>query len=148
MLINYLYSYLVNKKLLYLNQFDFLKGHSTEHTVAQLVNQIYASFENDNYTLVFFNYLFKTFDTIDCAILLRKLENYGIKCTKLAYSKSHLRNTTCEVPQGSIYGALLFLIYGNDLPSSSKILNPILFTDDADFFLGHKNIFLSKQMKN
>ena len=101
--------------------------------------------------------LSRAFDTIDHAILLKKLENYGIKNTSLAWlrsflinrkqyiqitndSKSDLRNTTCGLPQGSILGPLLFLVYVNDLPFSSKILNPITFADDTNLFYEHKNI--------
>ena len=46
-----LYSYIVNEKILYLKQFCIQKGHATEHAIAQLVDQIHESFENDNYTL-------------------------------------------------------------------------------------------------
>ena len=55
-------------------------------------------------------------------------------------SKSDLRNTTCGVPQDFTLGALLFLVYANDLPSSSQILNPIMFADDTNLFYEHKNI--------
>ena len=154
---NRLYRYLVNKKILYSKQFGFRKGHSTEHAIAQLGDQIHYPFENDNYTLGVFIDLSKAFDTIGHAILIKKLENYGIKDANLAWfrsyltnrkqyiqitsgSKSDLRNTTCGVPQGSILGPLLFLVYVNDLPSSSKILNPILFPDDTNLFYEHKNI--------
>ena len=54
--------------------------------------------------------------------------------------KSDLRNTTCGVPQGSILGPLLFLVYVNDLLSSSKIVNPIIFADDTNLFYDYKNI--------
>ena len=156
---NRLYSYLVNEKILYSKQFGFQKGHSTEHAIAQLADQIHESFENDSYTLGVFIDLCKTFDTIDHAILLKKLENYRIRDTNLACfrscltnrkqyiqitndSKSDLRNTACGVPQGTILGPLLFLVYVNDLPSSSKILNPIMFADDTNLFYEHKNIKL------
>ena len=55
-------------------------------------------------------------------------------------NKSYSQNITCGVPQGSILRPLLFLVYVNDLPSSSKILTPIMFADDANLFHEHKNI--------
>ena len=97
--------------------------------------------------------LSKAFDTIDHAILFKKLENYGIKGTNLALfrsypinrkhiqitndSKSDLRNTACGVPLGYILGPLLFLVYANDLPSTSKILNPITFAVN-DWLMANK----------
>ena len=110
-----LYSYLVKEKILYSKQFGFQKGHSTEHAIAQLADQIHESFENDNYALGVFIDLSKAFDTIDHAVLFKKLENYGIKGKNLAWfrsyltnrkqyiqitndSKSDLRYTTCGVP--------------------------------------------------
>ena len=154
---NRLYSYLVKEKILYSKQFGFQKGHSTEHAIAQLANQIHELFENDNYTLGVFIDLSEAFDAIDHAILFKKLESYGIKDIIVAWfrsyltnrkrfiqitndSKSDLRNTTCRVWQGSILGPLLFLVYVNDLPSSSKILNSIMFADDTNLFYEHKNI--------
>ena len=88
---NCLYNYLVNKKILYSKQFGFQKGHSTEHAIAQLADQIHESFENNNYICLFIN-LSKAFDTIGHAILLKKLENYGIKDTNLAWFRIYLTN--------------------------------------------------------
>ena len=68
-----LHSYLVNEKI-YSKQFAFQKGHSTEHAIAQLADKIHESFENDSYTLGVFIDLFKAFDTIDHAILLKSLK--------------------------------------------------------------------------
>ena len=50
------------------------------------------------------------------------------------------KDIKCEVPQGSILEALLFLLYADDLPSSSNVLVPIMFADDTNFFFEHRNI--------
>ena len=77
---------------LYSKQFGFQKDHSTEHAIAQLADQIHESFENYNYRLVIFIDLSKIFDTIDHAMLLKKVENYGIKGTNLPWFRSYLTN--------------------------------------------------------
>ena len=61
---NRLYKYLTDQKILHPQQFCFRKGHSTEHATAQLVDQIYESFENDNCTVGIFVDFSKTFDTV------------------------------------------------------------------------------------
>ena len=76
---NRLYSYLLNEQILYSKQFGFQKGHSTEYTIAQLADQIHESFENKNYTLAVFIDLPKAFDTIDHAILFKKLQTMELR---------------------------------------------------------------------
>ena len=142
---NRLYSYLINEKI-YLKQLrlSIYKGHSTEHAIVHLADQIHEPLENGNYTFRVFIDLSKAFETIDYAIVLQKLENYEIRGTNFASfrsyliskkqyipiaidSKSDLRNTTCGVPQGSHLGPLSFVVCANDLLSSSKKLNLIMF---------------------
>ena len=113
------------EKLLYSKQFGFQKHHSTDHAIVHLVDQIYESFENDNYTLGASIDLSKVFDTVDHSILLKKLKMYCVNTTNLAWFASYLngrkqyikitesadtlkKDIKCGVPQGSILGPLLF----------------------------------------
>ena len=75
---NRLQKYLKDQNILYDKQFGFQTGHSTEHAIAQLVDKIYKAFEKNKYTLGVFIDLSKAFDTVDHAMLLKKLEIYGI----------------------------------------------------------------------
>ena len=153
---NRLYKYQTNEKLLYSKQFGFQTGLSTEHAIVKLVDQIYKSFEKDHYTLGVFIDLSKAFDTVYHTILIRKLKMCGIKGINLAWFHSYLtnsiqyisitldletdtKNICCGIPQGSILGPLLFLLYVNDLHNSSA-LDPIMFADDTNLFYEHKDL--------
>ena len=137
-------------------QFGFRTGHSTEHAIAQLVDQIYEAVEKNDYTLGVFIDLSKAFDTVDHSILLKKLELYGITDRNYAWIKSYLSNrlqyiqtdensrtkfcvVKCRVPQGSILGPLLFLLNVNDLKNASSVLD-LMFADDTNLFHTHSNI--------
>ena len=122
-----------------------------------MVDQIYEVFEKNEYTLGVFIDLSKAFDTVDHSILLRKLELYGITDRNYAWIKSYLSNrleyiqideksrtefcvVKCGVPQGSILGPLLFLLYVNGLKNESSVLDPIIFADDTNFSYTHSNV--------
>ena len=117
---NRLYKHLSNLKILYPKQFGFEKGHSTDHALLQLVDQIYKSFERNEYTIGVFIDLSKAFDTVDHNILLKKLDVYGISGTYFQWFRNYLSNrkqyiqfdgwqktnyktVKCSVPQGSIF---------------------------------------------
>ena len=116
----------------------------------------YNAFDRGQFTLGIFIDLSKAFDTVNHDILLKKLQNYGIKNHYHSWFKSYLLNRKqfirfsdkstlqstkkCGVPQGSILGPLLFLLYVNDLPNASRILTPIMFADDTNLFLSRQNL--------
>ena len=153
---NRLYTFLCENNILYEKQFGFQTAHSTDHAIIQLVNEISKSFEENKFTLGVFIDLSKAFDTVDHKLLITKLKNYGIRNKNLkwfisylsnrkqfiSYDEQHtdMANITCGVPQGSILGPLLFLIYVNDLYKASKILNPVMFADDTILFFSSYDI--------
>ena len=159
------YTYLQKKKILYCKQFGFQAGHSTDHAIIQLSNQIYENFEENKYTLGVFIDLSKAFDTVDHKRLMSKLEMYGIKGNLLKWFESYLTNrkqyiqidketkialqdVTCGAPQGSILGPLLFLIYVNDLQYAPNLIEPIMFADDTNLFYAERDKNFFFQMVN
>ena len=141
--------------ILYKNQYGFQKGMSTEYAVNSLVNNIVKCLENKEVGFCILLDFAKAFDTVNHEILLSKLEYYGIRgialdwfksylsdrmqCTEIGDTQSKLDYIKCGVPQGSILGPLLFLLYINDIVMSSDVFKFILFADDTSLFYSHKN---------
>ena len=80
---NRLFNHLTKNLILDSNQFGFQKGHSAEHTITQIINQINSNFENNEYALDAFIDISKDFDTADHQILIEKLKFYGVILTSV-----------------------------------------------------------------
>ena len=117
--------------------------------------KIVQAFEDKRVAACVFLDFAKAFDTINHEILLSKLDQYGIRglcnswfksylskrpqCVKIGNSISDSLDILCGVPQGSILGPILFLLYINDIKNSSKLIDFHLFADDTSLFYSHNN---------
>ena len=135
-------------------QFGFRKKYGTSLALIHLVDKLCQALNEKKVTLGVFIDLKKAFDTVDHTILLRKLHSYGIRGIAYDWFRNYLNERkqfvyfngtksketliSCGVPQGSILGPLLFLLYVNDLPNATNLF-VLMFADDTNFFLSGQN---------
>lgn len=144
-------NFLDENEILHESQFGFRKKRSTFMPVALVVEEITKALENHEKVLGLYLDLKKAFDTVNINVLFKKLFHIGIRGDLLKIIKSyfHQRLQQVEVqghvsqqsiiklgvPQGSILGPLLFIIYINDLPYISNVAKFYLFADDTAIIL-------------
>ena len=149
---NRMVSFLERNNLIISTQFGFRHKHSTIHPILDLITESYQNIEEKRFSTLLLLDIRKAFDSVPHPILLKKLEFYGIRGIphKLLDSylserkqfvsidniHSQLHDITYGVPQGSILGPLLFLLYINDLPTALQT-TPRLFADDTALLISN-----------
>ena len=149
-------SFLDINNVLFKAQYGFREKHSTQHAILDTVNIIQNNMDSKLFTCGIFIDLKKAFDTVDHAISLQKLDHYGIRgiindwfssyllarsqVTEVDTYLSSKSQISCGVPQGSVLGPLLFLIYINDIHNSSDKFSFYLFADDTNLLYADKNL--------
>ena len=147
MLYGQVYEYFTSNKLFGNQQFGFRTLHSTALALSKCTSNWWLNMDRGDMNSVVFLDIQKAFDTVNHQILLDKLSCYGIGDGKLLFLMSYLQNRTqccsanghiptlqkviCEVPQGSVLGPLLFIIYMNDFPAFVQKTNIIMYADDT-----------------
>ena len=148
LLSNRLYTFLESNKCIYELQFGFRQKHSTNHALLSMTQQIKDIIDKGNLAVGVFVDFQKAFDTVNHKILLKKLEHYGVRGIANKWFSSYLANrqqyVTIDgiksetkpiihgVPQGSVLGPLLFLIYINDLNACILFSTIRHFADDTN----------------
>ena len=138
------------------SQHGFRPNHSTVSAMFEIANKWFQNIDIGQLNGVVFLDLKKAFDTVDHRILLHKLYLYGINAIAFNWFRSYLSNRKqycqvndhlsnplemiCGIPQGSILGPLLFLIYVNDLPNCLKYTKCNMFADDTQIDASSHNI--------
>jgi hypothetical protein len=162
---NQLMDYLMKHKFLSIDQHAYIKHHSTISSLHRIVDDILENVNEKEKTMLCFLDIKKCFDTIDHTILLYKLEQYGITGTELEWFRSYLHNRSqvvilnntiskkkfmnIGVPQGTILGPILFLLYVNDLSNVVRNASINIYADDVAIYSSHSDLnILQNSMQN
>lgn len=151
-----LQKYMDKYNILNENQFGFQSNKNTTHALMDLISEIIKNIDEKKYSIGIFVDLKKAFDTLDHDILLHKIEKMGIRGIALNWIKSFLTNRqqqvsfhntfsnisdiVCGVPQGSVLGPKLFLLYINDIYKSINKSKAVMFADDTTLISSGKNL--------
>ena len=164
---NRLYSFLEKNRILVNCQYGFRKKKSTTEAVMDQMRYIYDNLDDGNTVVSLFLDFSKAFDCIDHKLLLHKLFLCGVRGIALDWFRSYLssrqqyvstnnfdssvKNVTHGVPQGSILGPLLFLVFINDFPQSNSFFKFSLFADDSTLscrFIENNPSIIKRELSN
>ncbi len=139
-------------------QYGFRNEHSTKFTALELVDRVIVEMDKKNTPINIFLDLSKAFDNLNHEILLQKLKYCGITGIALNLMESYITNRkqfviiddiksemlpmTTGIPQGSILGSLLFIIYINDIANSSDLFSFVVYADDTTLSTTLENLSL------
>ena len=149
---NQVYGFLERNKLIHPHQFGYRYGHSCEGLLLKVLDYVAKERDKGKHVLNVYIDLTKAFDTVPWEIMFHKLRHYGLPVswfqsylsnrkmyTRVADSDSSVEDILCGVPQGSILGPLLFILFIGDLPYATKFFTA-LYCDDTTFGHSHENM--------
>ena len=155
LILHRLIAHLDQNNIIHKNQFGFQKNKATYMPILLFQDIISKVFEEGEFALGLFLDLQKAFDTVNIDLLLHKLSKYGVRhtshkmlssyltgrtqCVKVRDKCSNYRNVTMGVPQGSILGPILFIVYINDLPNLSSDMTCLSYADDTAIIFKNKS---------
>ena len=153
---NRIYKHCEDNNILDARQGGFRPNHSTCKTTAFFLNDIYKAINGNKILIATYIDAMKAFDTVNHSILLQKAECYGISGFTLNWLRNYLTERyqctvandvisdkkliTCGVPQGSVCGPLLFLIYINDIANVLDHCKVSLYADDTVIYIENNNV--------
>jgi hypothetical protein len=151
-----LLKYLTNHNFISIDQYAYLKHHSTDLCLHRLIDNILENINEGEITGMCFLDIKKCFDTIDHTILLSKLRTYGITENENSWFQSYLTNrsqivtlkgkvsSSCNidigVPQGTVLGPILFLLYVNDLSNVLSKAEVNVYADDVVIYCSDNDV--------
>ena len=161
---NRLLKCLQKENIFFKGQFGFRPKHSTDYAILSIIDKVQKAVDEGELSCGLFLDFSKAFDTVDHDILIDKLECYGIRGIGKDWFTSYLKNrkqmvtvngatsdlvtVPCGIPQGSVLGPILFLLYINDFHKCSSLLDFHLFADNANLFYRHRDIAILRQHIN
>ena len=159
-----LYKYITDNNIMYDGQSGFRKNHSTCTALTKTIDKWNNEIDVGNYVGAVFVDLSKAFDMVNHELLIQKLYSLGIKENEILWFKSYLtQRTQCVsvnnsmstpnvissgVPQGSILGPLLFLLFINDMPNDLKHSTVDIYADDTLIYVYHKDVNVIEKKLN